>query len=368
MGGLSYKRVLYQALDCSHRSDSAPAGAAALPPAPRRRLPLLVLLAATRLCGACTDGPCGPGNEMCRAPGPGGPALHVSDLTCYENDPNFPFFDPLHELYHLFYQDHLAEPQGGVGQGPVIGHVVSADLVHWARLPVALWNDQPYDRVAIYTGSATLVDGVPTLVYPGLCDSALWKGGCDTGTVAAIAVPANHSSDPLLVNWTKLGVVMNNTQRDPTTAWQTASGEWRFTNFEGKVFSSIDNFRTWSTAGDGSAIFPSAECPDFFPLPPRCHGNGCDAPWPGPTPPTHVHKISGNWPVATDRYSFGVYLDGEQNSTGTWTPTAGVPQLQAMDATTLLNISRKFYASKSFFDPVDSRRIFWGWLVSCGQT
>lgn len=292
------------------------------------------------------------------------------DLTCYENDPNFPFWDPLHGMYHAFWQAHLAEPQGGVGQGPVIGHAVSADLVRWAHLPVALWNDQPFDRIAIFSGSATLVDGLPTLVYPGLCDAAQWAGGCDTGTVAAVAVPADHAGDPLLTNWSKRGVVLNNTQRDPTTAWRTVAGdEWRFTNFEGKVFSSRDNFQTWSVAGNGSAIFPSAECPDLFALPPRCAGNGCDAPWPAPVAaaPTHVHKISGNWPVATDRYTFGAYLDGEPGSAGTWTPTQGLPQLQAMDATTLLNISRKFYASKSFVDPLGNegagRRIFWGWLL-----
>jgi hypothetical protein len=203
------------------------------------------------------------------------------------------------------------------------------------------------------------------MVYPGLCNKNDWPN-CGTGTLLAIAVPEDLS-DPFLTNWTKpaYNPIVENTQRDPSTAWQTANGEWRFTGFEGKVFSSLDGFRTWATAANGSAIFPSAECPDFFPLPPRCvGGGGCDAPWPGPGPaPTHVHKISGTWPVATDRYTFGTYLDGEAGGTGTWTPTPGLPQLQAMDATTLLNISRKFYASKSYWDAAKSRRIFWGWLL-----
>jgi sucrose-6-phosphate hydrolase SacC (GH32 family) len=40
----------------------------------------------------------------------------------------------------------------GSGAGPVYGHAASKDLAHWARLPVAIWNDHRYDSVAIYTG------------------------------------------------------------------------------------------------------------------------------------------------------------------------------------------------------------------------
>ena len=39
----------------------------------------------------------------------------------------------------LFYQDHLGIPPHA---GPVFGHVVSRDLVHWARVGVGIWNDQ----------------------------------------------------------------------------------------------------------------------------------------------------------------------------------------------------------------------------------
>jgi sucrose-6-phosphate hydrolase SacC (GH32 family) len=78
----------------------------------------------------CTTGPCGPGHDQCGAPlGPGAPQFHVRDRSCAINDPNFPFYDARHGMYHLFYQDHLAEAQGGLGAGPVIGHAVSRDLV-----------------------------------------------------------------------------------------------------------------------------------------------------------------------------------------------------------------------------------------------
>lgn len=51
---------------------------------------------------------------------------------------------------------------------------------------------QPYDRVAIFTGSTTMVNGKPVIVYPGLCAKGEWKN-CHTGTLFAVAIPANYS-------------------------------------------------------------------------------------------------------------------------------------------------------------------------------
>ena len=67
------------------------------------------------------------------------------------NDPNGPFYDPQHKIYHVFWQAHLAQPDpvkkpgAGPAVGPVYGHAVSHDLATWARLPVALWNDEYYE-------------------------------------------------------------------------------------------------------------------------------------------------------------------------------------------------------------------------------
>ena len=49
-----------------------------------------------------------------------------------------------------------------------MGHAVSRDVVKWAHMPVALWNDAWNDDLAIYSKSTTLVNGNPALVY------ALW--------------------------------------------------------------------------------------------------------------------------------------------------------------------------------------------------
>ena len=97
------------------------------------------------------------------------------------------------------------------GNGPDYGHFVSKDFIHWAPLPVAIWNgldssvwpprETPYDNEAIFTGSAIVVDGAgpdgkgPGVVniYPGLCNKNDWPS-CTTGTLLAQAVPANYVS------------------------------------------------------------------------------------------------------------------------------------------------------------------------------
>lgn len=93
--------------------------------------------------------------------------------------------------------------------------------------------------------------------------------------------------------------VANNTQRDPSTAWRTKFGEWRFTTFDTQIFGSMD-FKSWYRLGSQKG-FPAGECPSFFPLPNATPGAGT-APV-GASAPTHVHKV----PVLGDIH-FGSHL------------------------------------------------------------
>ena len=47
------------------------------------------------------------------------------------------------------------------------GHVISRDLAHWKTLPTALVPDTVYDESGCFSGSATIVNGTPTLLYTG---------------------------------------------------------------------------------------------------------------------------------------------------------------------------------------------------------
>ena len=272
-------------------------------------------LAAARCVGPCgnttcldADGhaaPCGPLAQRC-GPSFGGsaPLYHLRDDSCGNNDPNAPFYDAATGLFHLQYQAQLAIPQnlsqfGFTSYGPVIGHAVSADLVHWTHLPVALWNDEPFRNLAVFTGSATVVGGTPFVVYPGICGYASWVK-CST---YFLAVPANRS-DPLLAEWRTLGVIANSTGDDPSGAWLTADGaEWRFVGSAGTVYfasaTAPGGFAgPWSET-PGPVFHPPTfnatdggiSCGDLF-LRPR----DCDAEGPGCGPaasdaPTHVYKL-----------------------------------------------------------------------------
>ena len=160
-------------------------------------------------------------------------------------DPNGLFYDARWKNYHFFYQDGLFENASGHGQGPVWGHAVSSDLIKWKHLPVAIWNDHLYDERAIFTGSTTIVDGEPIIVYPGLCVQGR-QPNCESGTLLALAVPED-SSDPSLSRWRKLdelNPIVNNTGRDPSTAWRTEQGEWRLVTLGTMLHASMD-FKNW---------------------------------------------------------------------------------------------------------------------------
>ena len=215
-------------------------------------------------------------------------------------------------------------------------------------MPNSIWNDRAYDEHAIYTGSATIVDGKVIQVYPGLC-YAKFSDDCPGGTNLAIAIPADIN-DPLQTNWTKdvftTNPIVNNTGRDPSTAWRTPAGEWRLTTFDTMIMGSMD-FKTWYRIGKQPG-FPVGECPSFFELPSTTPGAG-PAPQGAPIP-THVHKCSHG---GKDWMQVGTYIAGPPKTNGNW--TALLPETK-ID-------SGNMYASKDFFDPVKKRRINWGWAT-----
>jgi len=343
---------------------------------------LLLVLAAgeERPTPQCLHGPCGPGNDFCGAPFQNAPRFHLMDQHgCAENDPNGPVFDPVHGVIHHFYQMHLAAPGG---RGPDYGHFVSKDFVHWAQMPVAIWNGldasvwpprkTPYDTTAIYTGSAVVVEGAgpggkgPGIVqiYPGLCRKEEWPS-CTTGTLLAQAVPADYAADALLTNWTKpsYNPVVEGTERDPSTPWKTAGGEWRLRTFDSMFYGAASDADLlagrWYAIGR-SEDFKQCECPSFYPLP-------------GPTPgfedayraaasasalPTHVHKFScgGDW------WQLGSYDAGAPKSAGRFQATPGWEDVfprRRLD-------QGHYYASKDAEYPSRSggkRRVNWGWAT-----
>lgn len=304
---------------------------------------------------------CSPTNQRCVDPPTAGPGYHLTPL-CHEtsggNDPCAPIYDPRHQMYHMFFQDHLAASTPSTatgGGGPIWGHWASRDLVKWTRLPVALWNGlddsvepfriTPYDNDAVFTGSGTLVNGTIKLVYPGLCNTnATGTDVCAPTTGhghqchLGVATPADPMGDVLAHNWTKASFnpFAVNTGRDPSAAWQTRSGEWQFTTYLGDLFGTMD----WSAFYQVSthAFGWGGECPGFFELPRLTPGSV-----PTPHNYTHVYKhSSGN----RDWMILGYYdSPALPRQTGSWTP---LHEPQMMD-------SGGLYASKDFADAMGRR-------------
>ncbi len=183
-----------------------------------------------------------------------------------------------------------------------------------------------------------------------------------------IAVPADPS-DPLLREWVKVPEnpiaahppgVGEQDFRDPSTAWQQSNGTWVFTigaktedagisllytstdlkkwELEEKLLHSGPHFGMW-------------ECVDFFKV-------DHDVPT-GSDPQKYVFKIS-HFDEKRDYYTIGTYDEDAHKFT---------PDHEGLD----VGLGHKFdygkyYAAKSFFDPVKNRRINWAWVAeSCTQ-
>ncbi|WP_199624625.1 glycoside hydrolase family 32 protein [Paenibacillus alkalitolerans] len=87
---------------------------------------------------------------------------HLMSEFGWMNDPNgFIFYDG---QFHLFYQHYPYKPYWGPMHW---GHAVSADLIKWRYMPVAIAPDQPFDRDGCFSGSAVERGGELVLMYTG---------------------------------------------------------------------------------------------------------------------------------------------------------------------------------------------------------
>jgi beta-fructofuranosidase len=94
-------------------------------------------------------------------PDPFRPNYHPAPTTGWMNDPNGLIW--LDGKAHLFYQYYPYAPNWGKMHW---GHMVSADLVRWEHLPVALAPDQSYERLlGCFSGSAIEHEGKLHLLY-----------------------------------------------------------------------------------------------------------------------------------------------------------------------------------------------------------
>ncbi|MBT2534038.1 glycoside hydrolase family 32 protein [Arthrobacter sp. ISL-48] len=299
------------------------------------------------------------------------PAIHFTARDTWLNDPNGLVY---HDgLYHLFYQNN---PFGNVWGNMSWGHATSTDLLHWTELPVAIPCDEVED---IFSGSIVVdhgnTSGFGTENDPALVaiyTSAFKPGSEHSGTQAQSLAYSTDSGK----SWRKYEgnpVLTRGTAhfRDPKVfRYEGPAGDWWVMAVVGAqdrqvLFYRSFDLKSWellSDFGPANADALEWECPDLFPL--AVDGDPANIKW--------VLIVSIN-PGAIAGGSGSQYFVGDFDGT-TFTPdpsslvdmsggTAGEGSLaQALRSCLWLDWGRDCYASVSFSNVPDGRRIIIGWM------
>jgi len=257
------------------------------------------------------------------------PGYHFLPPSNWMNDPNG--VSQWDGKYHLFYQYNPLAARWGVIHW---GHAVSADLVHWADLPIALapTPDGP-DADGCWSGCIVNNSGVPTMVYTGVRDGV--QRPCLATSADGLLTWNKYPGNPVIA--APPADVDQHDFRDHCI-WQ-AGDDW-YQVIGGKIdgvggaallYRSRDLIE-WEylhplCVGEQAATGTIWECPDFFPLGDK-----------------HVLLISPI-PLRKTLYLVGTYA--EQH----FTPE----RVGVVDA------GGHFYAPQSMRD-TQGRRLLWGWL------
>ena len=278
------------------------------------------------------------------------PQFHFTPPKNFMNDPNGLVF--YKGEYHLFYQYNPEGPEWGHMSW---GHAVSADMLHWKNLPVAI--PEAVGQYMIYSGSA-VVDGHNA---SGLCTDR-----ADPSCLIAIytAAGTNLQRQNLAVSndrgrtWTNysgnpIADLKQPDFRDPKVIWYEAEKKWVMVavlaDERKAVFFDSKDLKTWVQRGS----FESAtgekgqwECPDLFEL--AVDGDRKNKKW--------VLVINRN-PGAPAGGTGTRYFVGRFDGARFVNETPDAQQLWA-------DYGKDFYATNSFADlpAKDGRRIWMGWI------
>ncbi|MET1021542.1 MAG: glycoside hydrolase family 32 protein [Arthrobacter sp.] len=301
------------------------------------------------------------------------PALHFTARNTWLNDPNGLVFH--NGLYHLFFQNN---PYGNVWGNMSWGHATSRDLLHWTEHPVAIACDETED---IFSGSVVVdhgnTSGFGTAHEPALVaifTSAYKAASEHSGTQAQSLA---YSTDAGMT-WRKYDgnpVLTRNSAhfRDPKVfRYQGDAGDfWVMVAVEAQhqtvVLYRSEDLKTWeflSDFGPANADGGEWECPDLFPL--AVDGDPDNTKW--------VLIVNVN-PGAVAGGSGGQYFVGHFDGVRFVADACSVavpggvsalgdsaPAAAALQQCLWLDWGRDCYASVSFSNVPDGRRIIIGWM------
>lgn len=275
------------------------------------------------------------------------PAFHYSPRRNWMNDPNgLVWYDG---EYHLFYQYN---PLGADWGNMSWGHAVSADLVTWEELPVAI----PFSGSEQVFSGSVVVDHENTAGFGSADRPALvavyTRVDASTGLqTQALAFSTDRGRTWSRYRGNPVLDVGSSDFRDPKVFWYDAGGHWVMVVVlaaEGVVqFYRSDDLFEWEHLSDfapGAVSDQLWECPDLFELP--VEGDGPDeSRW--------VLLISAN-PGAPAGGSGTRYFVGDFDGKF-FTPDDAADN-------TWLDYGADCYAAVSFSDAPDGERVLIGWM------
>ncbi len=195
------------------------------------------------------------------------PKFHVTGGDGWINDPNG--LVVFKGRYHAFYQYYPHD----VHWGPMHwGHVVSDDLVHWERLPIALYPGDDGDKNGCFSGSAIVWQDKLWLLYTGFTENG---GGEEIRQIQCLASSVDG------IHFEKHGIVIGEDDlpeqycpwdfRDPKV-WRKDGYFWCIVAARAKggkgralLYRSDDLF-TWQFVNDvfgEDSLGLMIECPDY---------------------------------------------------------------------------------------------------------
>lgn len=271
------------------------------------------------------------------------PAFHHTPRYGWMNDPNGMFYKD--GRWHLYYQYN---PYGSKWQNMTWGHSVSDDLVNWEHLPEAI---RPNGLGSVFSGSCA-VDHDNTAGFGSDAVIALYTSA-GTSQMQSLA---SSTDDGLTFNIYPSNPVLTleSEARDPKVFWNDSTKEWnmilaRALDHEMLIFTSPD-MKSWtlqSSFGKGLGAQGGVwECPDLFELPVAgtdekkwvllCNINP-DGPFGGSGTQYFVGDFDGK--------TFKADTDAAGNVSTKW-----------------LDYGKDHYATVTWSDAPDGRRVALGWM------
>ena len=283
------------------------------------------------------------------------PQIHYTPKNSFMNDPNGLMYDEVTGKYHMFYQYHSTIDSSGEAKWE---HLESTDLFHWKNKGIAIYPRKGWG--VAFSGSG-VIDRNNT---SGLFNDTVPEGS------RMVTIVTYHSDNPSIglcysldqgETWIEYpqkiipntGNMYGNHFRDPKVVWYQddelcPDGTWLMITGGWTVlrlFSSEDllHWNYLGTVNDINGVPIESECPDLFPM------------YVNNDPESKV------WVVTTGGTGFvvGNFING--NSGIEFQAISGIKNI--FNCNNLWSNTGESYATQSFYNDKENRRILVSWLV-----